>query len=88
MKIALKIFFIVLSLIMLGWLLKIIVVGAEVLGDANWQIPFIYFPILLYWYIWEKNREIEGLKYDIEYLRKIQIDKAIEGHDKEAIWKT
>jgi hypothetical protein len=71
MKITLKIFFIVLSLIMLGWLLKIIVVGAEVLGDSLGHIPFIYFLALFGWYVYEKKLEIQRLEYDIEYLHEV-----------------
>ena len=71
MKIGIKIFLIILSVIMFWWLLKIIVVGAEVLGDALWHIPFIYFLALFGWYIYDKNLEIQRLEYDIEYLHEV-----------------
>lgn len=71
MKVAVKIFFVILSVIMFWWLLKIIVVGAEVLGDALGHIPFIYFLALFGWYIYDKNLEIQRLEYDIEYLHEV-----------------
>lgn len=71
MKIAMKILFVILSLIMFGWSLKIIAAGSEVLGDALGHIPFIYFFALISWYIYDKNLEIQHLEYDIEYLHEV-----------------
>ena len=79
MKIAMRILFVILSIIMFLWLLRILVAGSEVLGyEYRWDMPCIYFFALFYWYIWEKNKKIEGLKYDIEYWKK----KYFEEHSK------
>lgn len=86
MKTGLKIFFVILSIMMFLWLLKILVAGSEVLGyEYRWDVPCIYFFVLFYFYIGEKNNEIKGLKYDIEYWKKKYFEKYSE--NKEEIWK-
>ena len=71
MKIALNIFFVILSIIMFFWSAKTVVVGAEVLEDAGFYIPFVYFFALFCWHTYNNFLEIQRLEYEIEYLNEV-----------------